>query len=540
VTTARVLAIGLIAAAVLRTAWVSDDALITLRSALNITHGWGPGFNATEAVQAYTHPLWFLIWVGIGVTTNQWILGILAVSVIFTAAAVGILVWHTSSVARIIVAAALLLFSNAFVEYGTSGLENSLAYLLVGALLAVTFGVDWWPAMVQRSWTAFVHPMVAGLLIAAIFLTRMDLAVLIAPAVALMIARTRQSPRTIAVAVVSALVPLVLWFTWSWTTYATLLPNTFLAKRNVAVPASELVVQGLRYLWVTFEHDPVTLIGLLVGITVAFAARSSTGRVWAVGVLLYVGYLVWIGGDFMVGRFLAVPLYVAVFLLAAVSADADASDRPGDTEAIRPASVAAAAGLVALLVVSTVAAGAPPTSVANPQEARWEVDQNVNAGVSDERGIYVANGRSLEGLVDTLSLAFLTPNVVPIGDGTGLNRVLRDLDKEAKEWPDAPADFTKPSEVGAFCGFLGTIGMATGPITHLVDRCALTDRYLAEKPFTADPFAWKPGHFERPLPDGYLEAIRANDPGRMTDPRERYYLTELWARIRPARTEPTQ
>ena len=91
----------------------------------------------------------------------------------------------------------------------------------------------------------------------------------------------------------------------------------------------------------------------------------------------------------------------------------------------------------------------------------------------------------------------------------------------------SPDDFALPSEVGVFCGFLGTIGMATGPITHLVDRCALTDRYLAEKPFTAEPFAWKPGHFERAIPEGYVEAIRANDPSLVTDPRERFYLTEL-------------
>lgn len=45
----------------LRTAWISDDAAITLRTALNFTHGYGPVFNIDERVQAYTHPLWFLL-----------------------------------------------------------------------------------------------------------------------------------------------------------------------------------------------------------------------------------------------------------------------------------------------------------------------------------------------------------------------------------------------------------------------------------------------------------------------------------------------
>lgn len=45
----------------LRTAWISDDAAITLRTVLNFTHDFGTTFNIDERVQAYTHPLWFLV-----------------------------------------------------------------------------------------------------------------------------------------------------------------------------------------------------------------------------------------------------------------------------------------------------------------------------------------------------------------------------------------------------------------------------------------------------------------------------------------------
>ncbi len=46
---------------VVRTAWVSDDALITARVMENFVHGYGPVFNVDERVQVYTHPLWFLL-----------------------------------------------------------------------------------------------------------------------------------------------------------------------------------------------------------------------------------------------------------------------------------------------------------------------------------------------------------------------------------------------------------------------------------------------------------------------------------------------
>ena len=51
-------------AILLRTAWLSDDALITLRTVLNFTHGYGLTFNVAERVQTYTHPLWMLMLTG--------------------------------------------------------------------------------------------------------------------------------------------------------------------------------------------------------------------------------------------------------------------------------------------------------------------------------------------------------------------------------------------------------------------------------------------------------------------------------------------
>lgn len=38
--------------ALIRTAWVSDDAAITLRTVLNFINGYGPTFNVDERVQA--------------------------------------------------------------------------------------------------------------------------------------------------------------------------------------------------------------------------------------------------------------------------------------------------------------------------------------------------------------------------------------------------------------------------------------------------------------------------------------------------------
>lgn len=44
-----------------QTAWLGDDAGFTIRTVLNFVNGYGPVFNVGERVQAYTHPLWFLL-----------------------------------------------------------------------------------------------------------------------------------------------------------------------------------------------------------------------------------------------------------------------------------------------------------------------------------------------------------------------------------------------------------------------------------------------------------------------------------------------
>lgn len=49
------------AAVLIRTAWVCDDAYITLRTVDNFVNGFGLTWNSAERVQAFTHPLWLLI-----------------------------------------------------------------------------------------------------------------------------------------------------------------------------------------------------------------------------------------------------------------------------------------------------------------------------------------------------------------------------------------------------------------------------------------------------------------------------------------------
>lgn len=51
----------LLATVMIRSAWLSDDGLITFRTIDHFVNGGGLRFNLAERVQSYTHPLWLFL-----------------------------------------------------------------------------------------------------------------------------------------------------------------------------------------------------------------------------------------------------------------------------------------------------------------------------------------------------------------------------------------------------------------------------------------------------------------------------------------------
>src|SRR5690625_3257669 len=111
----------------IRTAWITDDAAITLRVVLNFVHGFGPTFNIDERVQTYTHPFWFfLLSLGALVFGNVYVSTFVA-SISASMASVGLLLGKfTKNIPSTILVLLALILSKAFIDFSTSGLENPL------------------------------------------------------------------------------------------------------------------------------------------------------------------------------------------------------------------------------------------------------------------------------------------------------------------------------------------------------------------------------------------------------------------------------
>jgi arabinofuranosyltransferase len=74
-----------------RTAWMCDDAFITLRTVDNFVQGYGLVWNVGERVQAYTHPLWMFLLSAFYAFTREPYFTTLAISMTLSLATVALL-----------------------------------------------------------------------------------------------------------------------------------------------------------------------------------------------------------------------------------------------------------------------------------------------------------------------------------------------------------------------------------------------------------------------------------------------------------------
>lgn len=489
----KALAAGIAAFVIWRLGWISDDGLITLRHALNFSHGWGPGFNSAESVQGYTSPLWFVLWLTIGALTDNWIYGIIIFGLFLTVMSLVLTLSLVKTATGVAAVTGAFVLSNAVMEYSTSGLENSLAFLSVTGLFLLLAKAEQVQSRVVATF--------AGLAFAALILTRFDLALIAFAAVLHLAWLLRRDLKRLAVFLSAASIPILIWFSWSQITYGSILPNTFAAKRNLEIPFGEIIDAGLTYLKFSVMQDPVTGVIVLAGVLIGLLLGTDSQRFWALGIILYLGYVVSNGGDFMAGRFLAVPVVVAILILASWGAERLARFE-------RKFSWFAFEGVVIAVIGTGLVVGSMAFTE-NIYIERWRFLEN--DGIADERGFYVANAKY----------------------GTSGETVLPELQASTREWPhpNKNENFRRPNGVGVTCGGLGRAALFSGPRIHWIDSCGLTDRFLASIPFSPDD-GWRVGHYVRDIPEGYVRAVEYDDPEYVVNLELRRDLEEIWSVIR--------
>lgn len=464
--------IMLIVSVLVRTAWISDDAFITLRTIDNWLNGYGLTWNPGYRVQAFTHPLWLLLLTPVYYLFGEPYYSTLLLSASLTLSAIILLAykiritWYQS-----LLGLSMLMLSKAFTDFATSGLENPLLYLL-----AVLFFIDYRSPHITFK-LLFFQSLYTGLLL----LTRMDVALIFLPLLTYSFIRYKKILGLFAVG--TGLLPFMLWTLFSLFYYGFPYPNTAYAKLLTGIPPAEVWAQGFTYFTNSLFLDPITLIGGFAILIFLFRSKRKRWMVLSCSILLYYFYILAIGGDFMSGRFFALPLLCLIAGLNSVQF----------TRSLLLRSVSA----TLMLSLGLLSPYSPLLSGKSYRSKDTIADLVDDHGICDERGFYYAF--------------------------TGL--LLQQASRKYENHPDAlrgklAKDIQQKVNIN---GAVGLLGYFAGPTVFVLDYHGLGDPVLSRLPVVtedkefvnwysklkkkAPKFNWRIGHFRRNIPSGYLPTL---------------------------------
>ena len=457
-------------------AWLSDDAYITFRTIDNFINGFGLTWNVSERVQVYTHPLWMFILSAFYFITREIYFTSITISILISAGTVLLLFYKLSnSITNTIFISLILIFSKAFIDYSTSGLENPLTHLLIVVFFILYFNDE------EKENKLFNLSLIASLAV----LNRMDTILIFLPALIVIYFKgNKWKGLLIAIAGFS---PFIIWEIFSLFYYGFLFPNTAYAKLNTGISQIELIQQGFYYLLYAFYLDPLTPIVLLAGLIIPLVNKNKILLPLTIGIASYMIYIINIGGDFMGGRFLSAPFLCSVIVISKMNF---ISFRVRRTQIAIILSVI----MLGLLspkptVFSTANYGVGPKIFRAFRFGPQIV--NMYHGITDQRMWYYYFTGFLSNVFDKHLYEY------------PLIKYAQQLKEEKKRF--------------VVKDIIGMLGFYCGSNIYILDTRALSDPLLSKLPSTEywkgghkprpGEKKWIIGHFTRKIPKGYLETI---------------------------------
>lgn len=462
----------------LRTVWICDDAAITSRTVLNFIHGYGPNFNIDERVQTYTHPLWFLLlsfgyWVSGNIFYSTLVISILIVLISLYLFVNKLSIDKKNSIVLLIV----LLCSQAFVDYSTSGLENPMCYLLIAIFILI---------FLNQTTNEFKSLYLMIFIVSLIFLNRPDSILLVLP----MLLYASYKKFILADKKIIMLnhfliggIPVVVWKIFSIIYYGFPWPNTAYAKLGTGIPNNELFLQGFFYFIDSIKYDPITLIVIILSIFISIAEKNKLKILISIGIVLYLLFILKIGGDFMSGRFFALPFFVSVISIS----------RKKFVESSQ----------YILFAVLFIGGGLISININNSSIFR-------NVEVDDLRAHYIKN----TGICDERKYYYQDRALIS-GDRFRYSYNLK-------------SDYRSDLEIRDVLitrNGLGYAALFKGPQIHVSDQCAIADPLLSRMNAMYKK-NWRIGHFYRKIPDGYEESI-LQDKNLIEDKKLKIFYDEV-------------
>lgn len=457
-------------------AWVCDDAFHGLQMVRNLVEHHQFVYVLGERVSVSTCPFHTLLIAGLyAIFGNAYLCAVIS-GILLSAAAVFLLFFKTckGNTRRIIIFTLCMFYSRCFISYTTSGLENSMLFLLAGLFLYIYLKTDDDFGMKKLLLMALLVGIIAG--------TRMDAVLIFVPAciaVYFVGCFTKEKWIKRYIAGFVGLLPFILWLIFSVIYFGVPFPNTAYIKLNTGFPVSDYLYNGLRYVGCTFLFDPIMILTIAAYLVLVFVKAQKKHFLIAAGVIIYAVYIVRVGGDFMVGRHFTLMFYISLFGI---------SDLLGSGVRIKENKVLkvmfnryffTAAALIAFSLLD--------------EYAFYTRSPNVNiTGVADERDYYFPSTSLKKYLSKT-------------GGESGLRKYA---------YSGYVYELRETGGLVPFCG--GYHIFYWGNDKKVLDSMGIGDALLARLPYDIeatrerypDVKPWRIGHIVRIFPDGYNDTIK--------------------------------
>jgi arabinofuranosyltransferase len=267
--------------------------------------------------------------------------------------------------------------------------------------------------------------------------------------------------------------PALAWTLFSTWYYGFPFPNTAAAKMTIAeLGLGRRVDRGAVYYMLSLRWDALGFVAILVALFFAAFTGARRSLLGLLGVVIYLAYVLVTASaaTHMAGRFFAIPFVLAFYVTAHLLVTRETG--------------------AAILFMGMA------YSCVNPV-ASWKLNTSW----------YQTLTRSQGGYIDTLWFAHREASGLLKPEGGIVNVCLED----GKRFGATPERL----QLGG-CGGgdpIGFFAFAAGPDKWIVDPLGLPDPLLARLQPCVDfrTDQWRPGHFRREVPDGYLESIRSAD-----------------------------
>ena len=447
-------------------AWQSDDAYHAYIMAKNLVDGNGFVYNIGQRATASSCPLFTLV-VALGyfVIRDMFFVSLL-INIVFSAISYKILIdTFAKTKNQVVFCFAVLVGSVSFISYTTSGLENSMLFMLAAFFLKIYFSSERYNAKKM---------LILAVLVALIAMTRMDAVLMFAP-MALYVYLIKRDNVTFPKAVglgVLGLLPFVLWELFATFYYGFPVPNTAYAKLGTDIALRDYLVRGVKYYINAVICDPILLIVPVFAILACIMVKKAQYIFCMSGVALYCLYLLYIGGDFMMGRHFTVLFYISLACYMDIKN--------------REFSFLGKGASFNKTFVGFVIAAIIFTSTSHVISSQFLFGETFNSPISDEREGYFKYSSLFNNIVSLVQTGDLC--IRDAWNEQGINE-LRDN------------DFT-----GGILRNVPGISKYYNNDLYLNDQYALGDPYLAHLPAVKED-NWRIGHMWREVPEGYGDQV---------------------------------